>query len=191
MPTFPANDVLLRPLFEVPVDEVVRLYIDNRTFLKPFEPPRPDAYFTRGGQRELLDTAERLWQGGSAYTFAICRRAENDQPSSMVGRLTLSNIVRGAWHSCTVGYFVSQRCNGQGIATQALSHAVDFAFQTAELHRVQAAIMPRNKASIRVVEKVGFHCEGLAKYYLNINGIWENHAIYSVTQELWPPRSRN
>lgn len=191
MATFPANEVLLRPLFEVPVDEVVQVYTDNRAFLEPYEPPRPDSYFTVAGQTELLANTERLWQTGNQYTFAICQPTKKGQRDAMVGRIALSNVVRGAWHSCTVGYFVSQRCNGQGIATQALTQAVDFAFSTAELHRVQAAIMPRNKPSLRVVEKVGFHYEGLAKYYLNIDGVWEDHAIYSVTTELWPPQSQD
>lgn len=183
-----SQEITLQPIFEIPPDDLVNLYVENRTFLEPYEPKRPDIYFTRAGQIELLNNARRLWEEDSAYTFAICAHRGDHATPVPIGRMSLSNVVRGSWHSCTVGYFVSQHANNRGIATQAFTQAVRFAFQDAKLHRVQAAIMPRNIASLRVVEKVGFHYEGLAKYYLNINGVWEDPRIYSVTPELWTGR---
>jgi [ribosomal protein S5]-alanine N-acetyltransferase len=100
--------------------------------------------------------------------------------------VALSNIVRGAWQNCTVGYYVDQTRNGRGYATEALGLATGFALTQAGLHRVQAGVMPRNAASIRVVEKNGFRFEGLARHYLQINGVWEDHNIYALTAENWP-----
>jgi ribosomal-protein-alanine N-acetyltransferase len=111
---------------------------------------------------------------------------DNDD-DALIGRLSLSNVVRGGWHNATVGYFVDEANNGRGVATEALKLAVDFGFQTASLHRIQAGVMPHNVASIRVVEKAGFRYEGLALRYLCINGVWEDHNIYAVTAEEWSP----
>jgi len=94
--------------------------------------------------------------------------------------------VRAAWQNCTIGYFVDQSRNGRGYATEAVGLASGFAFGEGGLHRVQAAVMPRNAASIRVVEKNGYRFEGLARRYLQINGLWEDHNIYAMTAEEWP-----
>ncbi len=76
---------------------------------------------------------------------------------------------------------------GQGLMTEGIRLALGFAFGAAGLHRVQAAIMPRNQASLRVVEKVGFRREGFAQRYLQIAGKWEDHLLFAITQEEWPP----
>ncbi len=76
--------------------------------------------------------------------------------------------------------------NGRGYMTEAVRCAVRFAFEDANLHRVQAGVMPRNPGSIRVLEKVGFRYEGFARHYLQIDGVWEHHNLYAVTRESWP-----
>lgn len=152
----------------------------NRAFLQPYEPTHHDLQFTLEGQRSVLSQSEKSFIDETAFAFAI-RCAEN---GPIVGKITLSNVVRGALESCTVGYFVDQCLNGQGIATDALRMVLRFAFDHAKLHRVQAAVMPRNVASKRVVQKAGLQYEGQAAYYLKINGKWEDHDIFSITQEM-------
>lgn len=101
----------------------------------------------------------------------------------LIGRINLSNIVRGAWQNCTIGYFLNQKLQGRGYMTEAVKPAVRLAFDEAHLHCVQAAIMPRNIASARVVAKAEFRYEGLSKHYLKINEILEDHRIYALTRE--------
>lgn len=125
----------------------------------------------------------RQREAGLAYAFGIFEAGTG----ALAGRVSLSNIVRGAWDNCTVGYYVDRERNGRGYATEALRLATGFALSDAGLHRVQAGVMPRNTASIRVVEKNGFRFEGLARHYLQINGVWEDHNIYAMTAEDWPP----
>ncbi len=84
-----------------------------------------------------------------------------------------------------MGYFLDEKYNGKGITTEAVRLAIGFAFGSAKLHRVQAAVMPRNLGSIRVLEKVGFRYDGFSAYYLQINGVWEDHNLYSITRECW------
>lgn len=167
---------------EAPV--VLDLRVRNREFVAPFEPKRPDSHFTLRAQERLLDDEARAWRAGLQYVFGMFDNT-ND---ALIGRLALSNVVRGGWHNATVGYFVDRDHNGRGVATEGLGLAVDFAFRVAALHRVQAGVMPRNRASIRVVEKVGFRFEGTARRYLCINGVWEDHNIYAVTAEEWQSR---
>lgn len=97
--------------------------------------------------------------------------------------------MRGAWDNATLGYFVDGERNGRGYATQAVRQVVGFAFSNAGLHRVQAAVMPTNVASARVLQKNGFRCEGRSPRYLRIAGAWEDHDVYAVTAEEWPPPS--
>ncbi|MGW9530803.1 GNAT family N-acetyltransferase [Paenibacillus terrae] len=85
----------------------------------------------------------------------------------------------------TLDYFLDEQYNGQGFTTEAVRLALKFAFGPGGLRRVQAGVMPRNKGSIQVLEKVGFRYDGFAEYYLKINGVWEHHNLYSITQEYW------
>jgi [ribosomal protein S5]-alanine N-acetyltransferase len=100
--------------------------------------------------------------------------------------VALSNVSRGGWQNATLGYYVDERHNGCGYATQAVRLILDFAFGRARLHRVQAAVLPRNVASQRVLQKSGFSREGRSTKYLQINGVWEDHDVYAITAEDWP-----
>jgi len=105
----------------------------------------------------------------------------------VVGRITLSSVVLGAWRNANLGYWVARDRGGRGYATEAVALAVRYAFEDAGLHRVQAAVMPRNAPSIRVLEKNRFRPEGLAARYLQIHRAWEDHLLFAVTREEWPP----
>ena len=102
---------------------------------------------------------------------------------TLVGRVALNHVSRGAWQNANLGYFVDRDHGGRGIATEAVRLTLVFAFGTLALHRVQAAVMPGNAASIRVVEKNGFRREGLARRFLEINGRWEDHLLFALTSE--------
>jgi ribosomal-protein-alanine N-acetyltransferase len=152
--------------------------VRDRAFLDPWEPVRADAFFTLEVQQRGI---ARLREAEDAVDFGIFL-AETDE---FVGRIQLTGIALGPFQNAHVGYFVSERHNGRGYATEAVRQAVDAAFGPLELHRVQAAVMPRNIASIRVLEKVGFREEGFARRYLRIAGDWEVHKLYAVTREEW------
>lgn len=155
------------------------LRVRDREFLLPFEPVQPDSHFTLKGQKEIIQKVILNRKKDAEYGFGIFLT----KTDRLIGRVNLSNIVHGAWQNCTIGYFLDQELQGQGYMTEAVKLAVRFAFDEAHLHRVQAAIMPRNIASARVVEKAGFRYEGLSKHYLKINGVWEDHRIYAITKE--------
>ena len=93
-----------------------------------------------------------------------------------MGRVALNEVVRGVFGNAYLGYFVDEAVNGRGYATEAVRRTVRFAFDELRLHRVQAAVVPRNAGSVRVLEKAGFREEGYAERYLCINGVWRTTA---------------
>lgn len=174
--------VILAELGGPDAAELLDLIVRNREFLEPWDPVRPPSWFTLASvQADIARTlADRRADRG--YVFGIRER----ETGRLVGRVALANVVRGAWQNATLGYFVGREHNGRGYATEAVGQALRFAFGPAGLHRVQAAVMLRNVRSIRVVEKNGLRFEGLARRYLQIAGVWEDHNIYAVTADERP-----
>jgi len=171
--------VQIRPLREGDAPLLLDLYLRNAHFLRPWEPLHDDVWLTPRGQEGALVAALRAQQQGVLRDFLIL---DGGVPA---GRVTLSEISRGAFQNAYLGYFVSEDRNGRGVAGAAARLAIRHAFTAERLHRVQAAIMPRNAASIRVAEKAGMRREGLALRYLRIDGRWEDHLVYAVTAEEW------
>ncbi len=101
----------------------------------------------------------------------------------LAGQVTLGNVVRGAFDSAYVGYWVDGRLAGRGIAPTAVAMLVDHAFDVLGLHRVEANVRPENAASLRVVEKLGFVREGLHRRYLHIDGDWRDHVAHALLRE--------
>ncbi len=176
----------IRPFSRGDLDALLALRLSNRSFMAAFEADRSDAFFTRAGQAREVALDTEAWAAGAGYAFAILDRYDDDR---LIGRIALSNVVRGPWQNATVGYWVDQATNGRGHATNAVHLLCAFAFEHAGLHRVQPAIMPRNARSQRVVEKVGFRREGTALRYLKIAGVWEDHDIWALTREEWRTRA--
>jgi ribosomal-protein-alanine N-acetyltransferase len=111
----------------------------------------------------------------------ICRRSDQ----ALLGAVNLNEIVRGAFQSAYLGYWIGAAYARQGYMTEALKLAIQFAFDDLGLHRVEANIIPRNTPSMRVVERLGFQREGLSPRYLKIAGVWEDHARWALTIEDW------
>lgn len=164
------------------VPELVELRVRNREFNTPFEPRRSDGFFTAAGQRAEVLRDREEWAADRMYAFAIVERST----ARVRGRVGLANIVRGAWDNATLGYFVDQDVNGRGYATEAVSLTLEFAFGPARLHRVQAAVMPHNERSSRVLRRNGLRLEGHAPRYLRLAGGWRDHDLYAITADEWP-----
>ncbi|MFB6363897.1 GNAT family N-acetyltransferase [Paenibacillus elgii] len=175
--------IYIRPLDLPDVPALHLLRAENETFFRPFEPLQDSNAFTLDAVRESLVKTIAEREQDRTYAFGIFLNGTDE----LIGRATLSSIVRGPWQNANLGYYISERFNGQGYMSEAVSLVLQFAFKNCGLHRVQAAIMPRNRGSIRVVEKNAMRLEGLARNYLQIYGVWEDHAIYAMTREEWPP----
>ncbi len=145
-------------------------------WLQPWEPIWPEDDLTRPAFKRRLSIYGREMEAGNAWPFFIF--ADSDQ--SLVGAITLSNIRRGVAETGTLGYWIGQRFAGQGLGTAAVRAMVGYAFDELKLHRVEAACVPDNAASRRVLEKTGFELEGQARAYLKINGAWADHLLFGV-----------
>jgi len=172
------NSTRLVTLDDAPI--LAELARANRDFMAPWEPVRSDDYFTVDGQRNVIGKVLELHHNGSALPHVILANSTRANSGRVVGRITLNGIVRGAFQSCSVGYWVSAADNGRGMASAAVREILDVAFKQLDLHRVQAEILPHNIASQRVLERNGFVRFGLAPAYLNIAGRWQDHIMYQV-----------
>lgn len=174
---FETEDLLIYPAHRDWAPEIADFYVRNRDFLAPFEPVRPDSFYTMAGQKKELRAEEEDIRVGRGMRLYL---AEKQNPEVICGMVGLNNIVWGSVQSCTLGYKIDKNLQGRGYATQAVKRAIEIAFQVLKLHRVEANIMPRNAASIRVVEKCGMEREGYSRGYLEIAGKWEDHLRYAV-----------
>ena len=156
----------------------------NRRWLEPWEgrnahaaPCSWDERHTVGVYLTMLRAGRREARAGRALPFAVTYDDE------LVGQVTVSTVVRGAFDSASVGYWVDERVAGRGVTPTALALVVDHCFRTANLHRVEAAVRPDNAPSLRVVRKLGFREEGLHPRYLYIDGAWRDHRGFALTAE--------
>jgi ribosomal-protein-alanine N-acetyltransferase len=172
----------IRPTALDDAAEQLQLRRRNRDHTGPWDPARDESFYTMAGQRLELELDQRAWTAGTAFAFAVLATDERDR---LIGRVALANVVRGPWQNATLGYWIDRDASRRGHASRAVRLVLGYAFDHLGLHRVQPAIIPRNAASLRVAEKVGFRREGRALRYLKINGAWEDHDIFALTSEDW------
>ena len=115
--------------------------------------------------------------------------ATRPRMEEIVGVVNLSEISRGCFQNCFMGYWIGQPYRRQGFMTEALRLAMDYAFDDLDLHRVEANIIPSNTASIALIKRLGFRLEGLSERYLKINGEWQDHERWALTREEVPANS--
>jgi len=147
----------------------------SRAFLVPWEPTWPADDLTRGAFRRRLKRYAEDVRSDLAYAFLIFRSDDN----ALVGGLTLANIRRGVAQAGSIGYWVGAPFARKGYMTAAVRALAPFCFGTLRLHRLEAACIPANTASVRLLEKTGFQREGYARSYLCINGVWQDHLLYA------------
>ena len=153
-------------------ETLAAFYRRNREYLARFEPKREETFFTPEYQLEVLKKEMQDRADRRSFRFYI---QPNDRQGKIIGIIGLNNIVWGAFRSAKLGYKMDKDFCSKGFMTASVAEVVRFAFDELKLHRIEANVMPRNTASLRVLEKNGFENEGLSKYYLNINGVWEDH----------------
>jgi len=147
----------------------------SRDFLTPWEPTWPNDDLSRAAFRQRMRRYAEDQRTDQAYPFFVMRKEDN----ALVGGLVLANIRRGVAQSGSLGYWVGVPHARRGYMTAALRALVPAAFDILRLHRLEAACIPTNVASIRLLEKSGFQREGYAREYLCINGIWQDHLLYA------------
>jgi ribosomal-protein-alanine N-acetyltransferase len=174
-PAITGDHVALRAPQMADFAEWADLRETSRLFLTPWEPIWPDDDLTRAAYRRRLRRYAEEQRTDQAYPFFIFRNEDN----ALVGGLTLANIRRGVAQAGSLGYWIGAPFARRGYMYAAVRALIPFAFGTLRLHRLEAACIPANKASIALLEKTGFTREGYAREYLCINGVWQDHLLYA------------
>ena len=157
---------------------LAKLLFDNKYYWSTHEPLHQDEFYTEETQYQKIMESLHLLQANREFSFGIY-----DQSSKkLIGHISLYSIKRLPYASGFIGYSIDKNFIGRGIATEAVQIVLQFAFQTLNLHRVEAYVSPKNNASIRVLEKAGFSKEGLLRELLFINGVWVDHYMYAILQ---------
>ena len=175
LPTIEGQGVTLRLPQMAEFEEWAALRTASRDFLTPWEPSWPADDLTRAAFRRRLKRYAEDWRTDQSYAFFIFRKQDN----LLLGGLTLANVRRGVAQAGSIGYWLGMPFARNGYMTAAVKGVLPFCFETLRLHRVEAACIPTNTASIRLLERCGFLREGFARQYLCINGVWQDHLLFA------------
>jgi len=174
LPVIEGQGVYLRMPRLADYEEWSALREESRRFLAPWEPVWPDDDLTRAAFRRRVQRYAHDRQSDLGYSFFVLNRS-----GAIVGGATLNNVRRGVAQAASLGYWMGERYARQGHMTAALAALVPFAHGALRLKRVEAACLPHNAASVRLLEKSCFRKEGLARNYLCIAGEWQDHLLYA------------
>jgi len=169
------RDLVIRPPRTDDYEAWSTLRRESRGFLTPWEPLWPEDDLSRAAFRRRLRRYDQEIQRDEAYPFLVFR----DDDTTLLGGLTLGNVRRGVAQTASLGYWMGEAHAGRGVMTRAVIIVCQYAFTRLGLRRVEAACLPENAASIRLLEKAGFQPEGRARQYLCIAGIWRDHLLFS------------
>jgi len=159
---------------------VMAYYSENKAHLSPWEPLRDEVYFSEKEVGKRLDSALDSFNSGQSLQLAALDKSH----SEIIGLCNFTNIVRGPFQACFLGYSIAASYEGKGMMLEILKPSIDYLFRETGLHRIMANYIPGNVRSGRTLENLGFEIEGLAKSYLKINGKWEDHILTSLISSL-------
>ncbi|MEO8809514.1 MAG: GNAT family N-acetyltransferase [Rhodanobacter sp.] len=151
----------------------LRYRLENRDHLASWEPLRAANYYTLEQCLQAVNDAREVAALDRGYSLALFDPDEQE----MLGNVTLSNVMRGPFQACLLGYGISARWQGRGLMHETLEATLAWVFGELDLHRVMANHLPRNERSARLLERLGFEREGYARDYLKVAGTWQDHVL--------------
>jgi [ribosomal protein S5]-alanine N-acetyltransferase len=180
-PVFPVEGieterVVLHAAHRGHADALRAFCLDNHAHFEPWVPTRDDAFYHRDAFETRLAGMERQTGAGAALNLLLFDKASGE----LIGDCNFSNVVRGAFQACHLGFSIGARFEGRGLMREAVSAAIAYVFDELGMHRVMANHRPENWRSERLLESLGFEREGFARAYLKINGVWADHVLRSL-----------
>jgi len=160
--------------------------VRSQDHLAPWSPAPEPGQIDVAHVRERILEQRRDFRADRHYRFCLTLGREGP----IIGRVALSQVVRGVFQNAYLGYWIDVEHARKGLMTEAVRLVLDVAFRDLALHRVQAAIIPHNVASLGVARNVGFRQEGRAERYLKLAGAWQDHLLFALTADEWPARPR-
>ena len=177
-PLIRGDGLYLRPAVAADFAAWAQLRAESRAFLAPWEPTWPEDDLTRAAFRRRLRRQSEDMARDESFTFLVF----DSSTDALLGGLTLGGIRRGVAQAATLGYWMGEPYAGKGYMTRAVRAASAYIFEKQGLHRIEAACLPNNEPSKRLLERVGFKQEGYARSYLNINGQWRDHLLFALLE---------
>lgn len=161
---------------------IAAYYRENADHLRDSNPTfAPDIFSEPYWREAAARSLDEFEQGIALRLFLFDRNDER----VVIGAVNFSAIMRGAAHFCFLGYHLGRKFEGMGLMSEALRAAIDHAFYALNLHRIMANYVPSNERSARLLAKLGFAVEGLARDYLYLDGRWQDHVLTSLTNPRW------
>lgn len=171
-----SDNVFIRFLEAEDAESLLNLHVNNRELFQKYSPAFADDFYTIESKRKYISDSIVQREEDKKYSFGIFLKETGD----LVGSVSLNHVYRGPLQRAMIGYQLDEQYNGRGLTTEAVALTVAFAFQELKLHRIEAGVMPSNIGSMRVLEKAGFHKEGIERQGVMINGRWEDHQILAI-----------
>lgn len=172
---YKSESIYIRPFLPSDAAALLELQLENRDFFQRFSMERSEDFYTLETQLNRIQFYQEDCQNDQSYNFGIFTYDDY-----LIGTINLFHVMRGSLQSAFIGYFLDKKHNGKGYTTEAAKLMVEYAFNELNLHRIEAGVMPHNIGSIRVLEKAGFHKEGIAVKNVKINGKWEDHQVLAI-----------
>ncbi len=173
-----------RLLISLPRDDQAAAMLDfavrNREHLKPWNPPEPDELYTFEHWRDTVAKCAATFDANTAVRFWL---SPNEHPDRVIGSIGYSQIARGPFCSCVLGYQIDREYEKRGLMNEALHATNRYMFEEQKLHRIAANYRPENVRSGRLLARLGFRIEGFAKDYLFIDGAWRDHVLTSIAND--------
>lgn len=173
------NKIFIRFFENADAESLLHLDLRNAELFQKYSPTFDDDFYTLDSKRKDISNSIKEREEDKKYCFGIYLKDNG----KLIGEVALYHIFRGSLQRCLIGYSLDKQYNGRGYTTQAVSLAVEFAFNELKLHRVDAGTMLNNIGSMRILEKVGFYREGIEQKGVKINGQWEDHQIFAIISD--------
>ncbi|GAA0122169.1 MAG: GNAT family N-acetyltransferase [Clostridium argentinense] len=173
------NKIFIRFFENEDAESLLDLHLRNGELFQKYSPTFAEDYYTLDGKRRYISNSMKQREEDKAYSFGIYLK-DNEK---LIGDISLYHIFRSSLQRCLIGYSLDKEYNGKGYTTEAVSLAVKFAFNELKLHRIAAGVMLSNIGSMRVLEKAGFHKEGIEQKGVKINGQWEDHQVFAIISD--------
>jgi len=163
-------------------------FVTNQLHLRPTDPVLPKGFLTLPFWEKRLSSNIEEFERDQSVRFFIELK---NSPKDFVGVANLTQIARGPFQACYLGYSIAREHEGKGLMFEALKAVINFAFTDKHLHRIMANHLPENKRSANVLKRLGFRVDGSAPDYLYIQGQWREHVLTSITNSHWLPREED
>ena len=169
--------IIMRPPEAKDAPDWLEVRTKNQDILRKYEPRWTDDALTQDYFRRRTELQHRNWHIDHAYAFLIFKI-----DGALIGGMNINNVCRAAAQYASLGYWIDKDHEGQGYMSEAMALTIHYAFKNLKLHRINAACLPHNDRSKKILSRAGFTEEGFAKQYLQINGAWEDHILYGLVR---------